>query len=156
MQALVLGNQIKGDLIYIPNKALSESVIGQTYEAHIRTESLLGLGGASKENIANILMQELPKRVPGLKLKWIKIEDTMIKLQFIGSPFAWSLFIAALPQILNLVGITITVIGVYLIWSKTPSYVIGLLALGLILIYFAPGISKTVIKLLPREIREMR
>ena len=141
MQPLTLGEQTKGELIYIPRKALSESVIGQTYEAHVRTQSLLGLGGASKENIANIIIQELPKRVPGLKLNWIEVEDTMIKIQFIGSPFAWTVFLAALPSILQLVGITVSLIGIYLVWSKIPGWTLGVLLIGLSLLYLAPKLG---------------
>lgn len=141
MQPLVLGEQIEGELVYIPREALSESVIGQNYEAHIRTQSLLGLGGASKENIAKIIMQELPKRVPGLKLKWIRIEDTMLKLQFEGSPFAWALFLTALPAILRLVGITVALIGIYLVWTKIPGWTLGIIFMGLSLLYLAPKLG---------------
>ena len=141
MQALVLGEHTEGELTYIPRKTLSETVIGQTYEAHVKTQSLLGLGGASKENIANIIIQELPKRVPGLKLNWIKIEDTMIKLQFIGSPFAWTIFLTALPAILSLVGITVSLIGIYLVWSKIPGWTLGVIVLGLSLLYLAPKLG---------------
>ena len=141
IQPLIIGKQTEGELTYIPRETLTESVIGQTYEAHVRTQSLLGLGGASKENIANIIIRELPKRVPGLKLNWIEVGDTMIKLQFIGSPFAWSLFLAALPSILQLVGITVSLIGVYLVWSKIPSWTLGVLLLGLALLYLAPKLG---------------
>ena len=130
MQPLTLGEHKDGDLIYMPYKTLSESVIGQTYEAHVKTQGLLGRGGASKENIANIIIQELPKRVPGLKLNWIEVDDTMIKLQFIGSPFAWAVFLSALPSILGLVGVTVTIIGIFLIWSKIPRWMLGVLVLG--------------------------
>lgn len=141
MQALILGEPVKGELIYIPNKMLSESVIGQIYEAHVRTQSLLGQGGASKENIANIIIQELPKRVPGLKLKWIRVEDTMIKLQFEGSPFAWLLFLTALPAILRLVGITVSLIGIYLVSTEIPGWTLGVIILGLSLFYLAPRLG---------------
>lgn len=151
MQPLTLGEPKDGELIYMPYKTLSESVIGQTYEAHVKTQGLLGLGGASKENIANIIMQELPKRVPGLKLNWIEVDDTMIKLQFIGSPFAWVIFLTALPAILELIGVTVTVMAIFLIWSKIPRWMLGLLLFGVALVYFGPGLGKTIITLLSRE-----
>jgi len=152
MQPLVLGEHKEGELTYIPRNMLSESVIGQIYEVHVRTQSLLGLGGASKKNIANIIIQELPKRVPGLKLKWIRVEDTMIKIQFVGSPFPFALLLLMLPEILSLVGITVSLIGVYLVWRKIPSSALAIIALGIALFYLAPIISK----LARKAIRETR
>ncbi|GAI83790.1 unnamed protein product [marine sediment metagenome] len=146
MQALVLGKRIEGDLIYIPNKMLSESTIGQIYEVHVRTQGLLGLGGASKENIANIIVKELPKRVPGLKLKWILIEDTLIKIQLEGSPFAWALFLTILPAILRLVGVAVVLIGIYLVWTRIPGWTLGLIVTGILLFYMTPKLGPTLLK----------
>lgn len=125
---------------------LSESTIGQIYEAHVRTQSLLGLGGASKENIANIIVKELPKRVPGLKLKWICVDDTMIKLQFEGSPFAWALFLTILPSLLSIVGVAVVLIGIYLVWTKIPGWTLGLIVAGILLFYMAPKLGPTLLK----------
>ncbi len=146
MQPLVLGKRIEGDLIYIPNKMLSESTIGQIYEVHVRTQGLLGLGGASKENIANILVKELPKRVPGLKLKWICIEDTLIKIQLVGSPFAWALFLTILPAILRLVGVAVVLIGIYLVWTRIPGWTLGIIVTGILLFYMTPKLGPTLLK----------
>ena len=141
MQAYTLGIRPKGKLEYIPAKMLSESAVGQLYEIHVRTQSLLGRGGTSKDDIAGILMRELPKRVPGLKVKWISIEDTMIKIVVEGSPFLWLVVLEALPAILSLVGVAVALIGIYMVWSAIPSWTLGLLIVAMVLIYLAPKLG---------------
>ncbi len=143
MQIFTLGKKPEGELKYIPREILTESVPGAIYEIHIRTQSLLGRGGPDKETIATILIKELPTRFNGLKIHWIQINDEMIKVAITGSPFAWSALFLALPQILSVIGVTILMIGVYLLWAHVPGYVIGLIIVGALILYIAPKITWT-------------
>lgn len=144
MQPYVFGEQKPGNLLNIPRGMLekNESVPGQLYEAHIYTQSTLGLGGTDKKDIVAQLYRTLPEQVPGLKLNWVRVEDTLIKIQFTGSPFAFALLLAALPEILALVGITVSLIGVYLVWRKIPNSTLGIIVIGVSLFYLAPTLSR--------------
>jgi len=144
MQPYIFGEQKPGNLLCIPCGMLetNESVPGQLYEAHIQTQPTLGLGGTDKKDIVAHLYRMLPEQVPGLKLNWVRVEDTLIKIQFTGSPFPFALLLAALPEILSLIGITVSLIGVYLIWRKIPGSVLGVIAIGASLFYLAPTLSR--------------
>lgn len=141
MQIFTLGKKPEGKLEYIPREILTESVPGQLYEIHIRTQSLLGRGGPDKETIASILIKELPERFNGLIIHWIEINDEMIKVSITGSPFAWAALFLALPQILAVIGVTVLMIGVYLLWTHVPGYVVGLIVIGALLIFVGPKIT---------------
>lgn len=149
MQPYVFGEQKPGNLLYIPPGMLerNESVPGQLYEAHIYTQGTLGLGGTDKQDIVAHLYRTLPEQVPGLKLNWVRVEDTVIKLQFTGSPFPFALLLAVLPEILSLIGITVSLIGVYLVWRKIPSSLLGVVAIGGALFYLAPTLSRLMRKM---------
>ncbi len=139
MQVLTLGKKPEGKLEYIPREILTESVPGQLYEIHIRTQSLLGR--PDKETIASILVKELPKRFNGLSIHWIEVNDEMIKVAITGSPFAWAALFLVLPQILAVIGVTVIMIGVFLLWTHVPGYVIGIIVIGALLLYIAPKIT---------------
>lgn len=134
---LTLGKKPEGKLEYIPREILTESVPGQLYELHIRTETI-----TDKEAVAQVLIKELPK-IHGLTIQWIEISDEKIKVAITGSPFAWSALLLVIPQILSVIGVTVIMIGVFLLWAHVPGYVIGLIVVGALLLYIAPKIKWT-------------
>ena len=64
-------------------------------------------------------------------------------MQIEGSPFAWSLLLVFLPEILVGLGIAVLFIMVYLVTSAIPSWQFGVTAFALALIFLGPNmISK--------------
>jgi len=138
MSAVTLGVRAGGNFRYIPRDMLSESIPGQLYELHIQTEPCTGC----KEAVADTLLIELPARFHGLEIRWIEVEDTMIRVQLKGSPFSWPALLAALPEILALAGVVMLLAGVYMLWSYIPGWTIGLIIVGILLLWQGPKIAK--------------
>jgi len=132
------GKKVFGPTKYIPRAMLTESVPGAIYELHIKTK-----GVPDPQLAAKVITEKLYERFRA-KVIWISIEGSDIRLQLVGSPFAWSLLLVFLPEILLAIGIIVLLISVYLVFAHIPGWVLGLAAIGAILFVGAPTISKIV------------
>jgi len=130
------GRKREGTLIPIPKEMLTETVPGVIYELHIKCDK----PPEDPEQAINTILTELPKKVP-VKIHYIEVEGDTIKIQLEGSPFDWSLILAALPLILGLIGLTILFIAIYEIFASIPGWAIALMIIGFLLLWFLPGIS---------------
>ena len=122
--------------VYIPKSMLTESVIGQTYELKIKTK------GVKSPRYTAIVLQKSLKEKFNATLLYFEVTGDTITIQIEGSPFAWSLLLVFLPQILGILGIVVSLVAVYLLVSGVPSWVYGLGILGIILISFGPSIAR--------------
>ena len=136
-----MGARIAGRIQHIPRAMLIESVRGQIYEVEIRTK-----GVSNPEQAISTLNVELPKKFKGLKVHWIGIDDSVIKVQLTGSPFAWAALVLFIPAILTVVGIVVTIIAVFLVWTSIPPYVTASLVVGLVLTVFGSQMGGLVTK----------
>ena len=129
---LVLGRRVPGVLqpIDVKLKAFSFSKPGQLYELHMETADLI----ADKERLADLLIHELPNVAEGLKVTWLEIGDYTVRMQVVGSPFAWSAVVAFLPEIFMLVGAALLTVSVFIVWSMVPGWVAGMMLAGAILL----------------------
>ena len=141
VEYLELGEPVRGEEIYIPKEILSESVPGAYYRIKIKTKPITRVGF---DAVAKTLWTELPRKIEGLKVRYVKVEWNRITIDVEGSPFPWSLVLIALPEILQAIGVILLVVGIYLVWTHVPGYVIGILAVGGMLLYFAPKIAEYV------------
>lgn len=142
--AIEVGIKAVGRTKYIPRAMLTESVPGQIYELEVRTEVI-----DNPELVIDALQSELPKEFKDLKVKWIRIDGSVVKMQIVGSPFAWSLLLAFIPSILTVVGVIVTLISVFLIWTTVPGWVTGLAVLGLVLTAFGGKIGEIILREIP-------
>jgi len=137
MRTYVAGKAIGDHAVLVDKSFLTESVIGQIYELKIKTYSV-----SQPEYIASVLSKSLREKFSA-KLLYFEVDDNIITIQIEGSPFAWNLLLAFLPELLVGLGITILFILVYLVTSSVPSWQYGLAAFALSLMFIAPGaISK--------------
>jgi len=130
------GTKIVGKTAPIPKEMLTESVIGSHYEIRMKTSPI-----QNRQETARRLVEQLEKRVHGLKVNWINVEYDEITMQITGSPFAWSTVLLLLPEILGLLGIALIVVGVYLIFAQVPGWVIGIIVVGAALLFVGPAIG---------------
>jgi len=124
---LVLGRRIQGILqpIDVSLPAFRSSTPGQIYEIHVRTVNLV----REKEFLADMLISELNSR--GARVIWLEVSDYEVKIQVIGSPFAWQIILALLPEIFMLVGVALVSISVFTVWAMVPGWVTGMMFVGL-------------------------
>jgi hypothetical protein len=96
---------------------------------------------------AGIAVARLAEELRRLGVKPISImatEDT-IDVLFRGSPFPWLVVLAAIANLLPLIGITIIAISVYQGVTSIPSWVWGLMVVGLGLVLFGPAIGDMIL-----------
>jgi len=131
------GFKIPGRLIPLSQVELSlgSSVPGEIYEIHIETDGI-----PNPKLAAESLVSGLRERF-GVRTVWIQADAKTIRMQIIGSPFAWATLIPFIPLILTTVGVAVVLISVFLVFREIPPWVWGLLAVGLILIYVSPFIK---------------
>lgn len=140
MRTYAVGKVVGDQTIYMSKEVLTESVIGQIYELQIKTR-----GVPSPEVVAAVLFKKLKEKF-NANLLYFEVDDDVITMQIEGSPFAWSLLLVFLPEILVGLGITVLFIMVYLVTSAIPSWQFGVAAFALALIFLGPGaISKIAI-----------
>jgi len=120
----------------LPKFMLTEAIPGQIYEIQVRTKGIPDPKGA-----VSLLTKEIPKKFKA-EVIWVRVLDDIINFQIVGSPFAWSAFLAYLPELLSLVGIIVTLIAIYLVWATTPGWVVGLLLVGLALVWLSGYIGE--------------
>lgn len=133
------GRRVEGKLVAIPKDMLTESVPDAVYEVHVKTEGI-----PNPEECAKHLVKELPAKVKGLKIIWIGFEGDTIKMQIVGSPFAWSLLLFLLPTILAIIGIVMVLVSVYSVITAIPTWAWALLLIGIGLIVFAKPITEKI------------
>jgi len=133
MRTYAVGKMVGDQTIYMPKELLTESVIGQIYELQIKTN-----GVPDPRNTASVLQKKLKEKF-NASLLYFEVDDNVITIQIEGSPFAWSLLLVFLPEILVALGIVVLFIMVYLVTSAIPSWKYGITVLALMLIFLGPG-----------------
>jgi len=139
-----VGTRMVGITKYIPKEMLTDSVPGQIYELEISTKGI-----DNPEQVISVLQAELPRKFKGLKVRWIRIDNSTIRMQIEGSPFAWSALLMFLPSILATIGVIVTLIAVYLVWTMIPGWLTAMLILGAVLMFFGSRIGELIIGGLP-------
>jgi len=145
-----VGTKVVGVTKYIPRAVLTESVPGAVYELEIRTKGI-----SNPSEVVDVLSKEMPKKFKGLKVLWIRIDDPVIHMQITGSPFAWQLVLLWLPEILQLIGVVVTLIAVFLVISQIPAWAWATLLSGVFLIYAGPKIGSYVRKTVVGKAKEV-
>jgi len=131
-----VGKRIAGRTIYIPHVILTESVPGAIYELEIRTKGI-----PDEKKVVDTLREKMPEKFKGLEVLWIKVDGSVIRMQVMGSPFSWGLVLLWLPEILQLIGVIVTFIAVFLVISQIPTWAWATLLGGVFLIYAGPKIG---------------
>jgi len=138
MEAFTIGAPLPGREVELPPQLLTESVYGQKYRVKAKTQPIPPEKFAQA---ASLIQTELPKRVRGIKIHYIKVEPTQITIDVEGSPFPWSSLLATLPAILTIIGIIIILIAIYTLIAGVPGWVWALLIMGLVLLFLTPYIT---------------
>ena len=132
------GKHMEGKLLEMTGIALGDSVPGKVYEIHIQTN-----GVPDAEKAVMILAEKLYDEHKAHTI-WAEVDGDTIRLQVIGSPFAWAVLIPFIPAIMGLLGISIVLISVYSVLAAIPSWAYALLAVGVGLILVGPWVGKTI------------
>ena len=132
-----VGRRIPGALMPLGPVALSigETEKGKFYELHIYTDGI-----PDPRRTIEGLIDGL--RDHGVETIWARSDAESIQIQIAGSPIAWATLLLLLPTILSVLGVVVTLIAVYMIFSGIPSWSWGLLAVGLLLLAVLPKIIK--------------
>ena len=135
---LEVGKLIGTRLVEMSKEVLTDSVPGKVYHLTIETKGI-----ANEEEVAKTLVTELYNKFKA-QVIWIRIENGVIDLQTIGSPFAWLALLAWLPTILAMLGIVMILVSIYSVIAAIPSWAWALLAVGVAVILFGPKIGEAV------------
>jgi len=135
-----LGTRLNSQFEEIPKDMLTDSVPGQIYEIRMATSKI-----SNPEAVARIIMEKLPAKFHELKVRYLEIGDSSIVTQIEGSPFAWAALLPFLPEILQLVGITVFAVYIMLAVAFAPAWVgvVGLLGVGVAVAGFLISITRT-------------
>jgi len=140
-----VGKLVGTKLVEMPKEVLTDSVPGKVYHLTIETKGI-----ANEEEVAKTFVVELYNKFKA-QVIWIRIEDGVIDLQLIGSPFAWLALLAWLPTILAMLGIVMVLVSIYSVISAIPGWAWALLAVGVAIILFGPKIAGAVTSGLERK-----
>jgi hypothetical protein len=132
-------------LVEVPKEVLTDSVPEKVYHLTIKTK-----GVTNEEEVAKTLVTELYNKFKA-RVIWIRIENGVIDLQLVGSPFAWLALLAWLPTILAMLGIVMVLVSIYSVISAIPGWAWALLAVGVAIILFGPKIAGAVTSGLERK-----
>ena len=132
MRTYAVGKMSGTQTILMDKTMLTESVIGQIYELKIRTN-----GVPSPQLVAATLSKTLREKL-NAKLLYFEVDKDVITMQIEGSPFAWSVMLVLLPEILVTLGVVVMLIMIYLVSSAIPSWQYGIMLLALAVIFLAP------------------
>lgn len=132
------GKSVEGRLIEMSSVTLTDSVPGKIYEIHIETN-----GVPDAKNVVMTLAEKLHDEHKANTI-WAEVEGDTIKIQVIGSPFAWAALIPFIPAILGLLGITVVLISVYSVLAAIPGWAWGLLVVGIGLILVGPTAGRMI------------
>jgi len=132
-----VGQKIPGSLQPLSQLALSMGGTekGKYYELHIDTDGMPDPRKAVETLIAGL-------RAQGHGTVWASADAKRINIQIAGSPMAWALLIPLIPTILSVVGVVVTLIAVYMIFTGIPGWALGLLAIGLLFLTVVPTLIK--------------
>jgi len=145
-----VGKRVVGVTKYIPRAMLTESIPGAVYELEIRTNGI-----TDEKAVIDLLREEMPKKFKGLRVLWIRIDDSVIRMQIMGSPFAWSLVLLWLPEILQMIGVIVALIAVFLVISQIPAWAWATLLSGVFLIYAGPKIGSYIRGIIAGKAKEV-
>lgn len=128
-----VGQKMPGSLQPLSPVTLSteETEKGKYYELHIDTDGIPDPRKAVETLIAGL-------RAQGVETVWASADAKSIRLQIAGSPMSWPVVLSLLPSILGVLGIAVILISVYLVTAAVPSWVWGLLIVGILLITILP------------------
>jgi hypothetical protein len=135
---LELGKLAGTRIVEMSKDVLTDSVPGKVYHLTIETKGI-----ANEKEVAKTLVTKLYDNFKA-QVIWIRIENGVIDLQLIGSPFAWLALLAFLPTILAMLGIVVVLVSLYSVLAAIPGWAWGLLVVGVGLILFGPKISEAV------------
>ena len=137
VRAYSVGRRIPGSLSPLSQTTLSlgGTVKGKFYELHINTD-----GMPNPRNAVDALVNGLSAR--GVETVWASADGESIQIQIAGSPLAWVAIIPFIPTILSVVGVVVTLVAVYMIFTGIPGWALGLLAVGLLFLTVVPTLIK--------------
>jgi len=132
-------------------KGLTEETVfkpDNIYEVDMQAEGI-----TDYRAVADYLLREIEKQYPQIQVTWIKVCcQKRIRFQFkilsaeaLGYEAPSLSVVAIIPwlsSIFSLIGITILLISIFLIYQAVPWYVWGLIIVGGGLIIFGPSISQ--------------
>lgn len=124
-------------LVQLDKSVLTDSVPDKVYHISIDTK-----GAYWVDDMVERLVAELYDKFKA-KVIWIRIENNVIDMQLVGSPFAWVALIAFLPALLSIFGIVAVLISIYSVLSAIPGWAWGLAAVGVGLILIGPTLGKS-------------
>jgi len=127
---------VKGKIVKMPAIVLTSSVPEKVYEIHILTT-----GVPSAEDAVRLLAEKLYEEHKA-QVVWAEVDNEMIKIQVIGSPFFWTALIPFIPAILGVLGISVALVAVYAVIAAIPNWAWALLAIGVALIFVGPVVGK--------------
>ena len=132
-----VGQRIPGSMAPLSQATLSMGATekGKFYEIHIDTDGITDPSKAVETLIAGLRNQ-------GVDTVWASADARRINIQIAGSPMAWAVLIPLIPTILSVLGIVVTLVAVYMIFTDIPSWVFGLLAIGLLFLTVVPDLLK--------------
>ena len=132
-----VGRKIPGSLQPISQVTLSteETEKGKFYELHINTDGI-----PDPRSAVNTLIDGL--RNHGVETVWASADARRIWIQIAGSPMAWAALISLIPAILSVVGVAVTLVAIYMIFTGIPGWAWGLLAVGLLFLTVVPTLIK--------------
>jgi len=136
MMIETFGRHVKGKVVKIPTIVLTTSVPEKVYEIHIET-----YGVPSAEDAVGLLVEKLYEEFKA-KVVWAEVDNEMIKIQLIGSPFAWAALIPFIPVILGVLGISVVLVAVYAVFAAIPKWAYALIAVGVALIFVGPIVGR--------------
>lgn len=100
---------------------------GELIELHLQTTVPV----TDEAGVGNLLLSELPAN---MKVTYLEVNGQNITVQGLFlEPFSWAALLALLPQILAAAGFIISLISAYLITASIPSWTLGLLVTGILL-----------------------
>lgn len=138
-KVFTFGRRIEGRTVYVPRVLLSESVPGQVYEIQMKTDEI---PEDKMKVVAELLIEKLSEKFMA-KVYYVEVGKNYVIVQLEGSPFAWEVLLAFLPEILKAVGVILIAVGVFLIYAKAPWETL-MVAIGGLLLFLAPAISDIV------------
>ncbi len=129
-----VGQRMTGLLMPVSPSELSVggTVKGNFYELHIDTDGIPDPGKTINAIVTGLRNQ-------GVETVWASADASKIRLQIAGSPMSWPIILGLLPQILSLMGIAVILLSVYLLVAAIPSWILGLVAVGILLVTIVPA-----------------
>lgn len=113
------GRRVIGRTRIALKSVLTDSIPGKKYQLVIDTSTIPDV--KKKETFA-LLKDKLETPEWRIEILYAEVGDNRITLQIVGSPFAWALLIAFLPEILSLLGISVIAIAAFFIIESLARY----------------------------------